>query len=186
MKKIGYLRVSTDEQKVDRQIDGLRSLCDELHLEKLSAVSRKRPVYDRVKACLERGDMLVVWDLDRAYRSARDALNELNALTAHGVNFTIANMRVDTTTPEGYWIYTMLSANGELERKTLSRRTKEGLAAARRRGKRLGRPRKLSDCQIADARTRLQAKESTIMGLAKEYKVGRWTLSRALKRAGQQ
>jgi len=181
MRKIGYLRVSTEEQRPDRQIEGLKALCDELHVETLSAVSQNRPVYEAVKSRLAPGDALVVWDLDRAYRSARDALDELHGLHQRGVNFSIANLHVDTTTPEGYWVYTIMSANAELERRTLSRRTKEGLAAARLRGKVLGRPRKLTEGQISEARRRLAARESTIVALAREYKVGRWTLSRALK-----
>ena len=111
MRRIGYLRVSTEEQRPDRQIEGLKALCDELHIETLSAVSRKRPVYDRIKKRLESGDELVIWDLDRAYRSARDALNELDALQRRGVNFVIANFKLDTTTPEGYYVYTIISAN---------------------------------------------------------------------------
>lgn len=181
MRRIGYLRVSTEEQRPDRQIEGLKALCDELHVETLSEISRNRPVYETVKSRLMPGDMLVVLDLDRAYRSARDALDELHGLHERGVNFSIANLHVDTTTPEGYWVYTVMSANAELERRTLSRRTKEGLAAARLRGKRLGRPRKLTPRQVEDARRRLQARESTIAALAREYKVGRWTLARALK-----
>lgn len=180
MRKIGYLRVSTEEQKPDRQIEGLKDLCDELHVEKLSAVSRKRPVYDAVKARLRAGDKLVVWDLDRAYRSALDALRELDALRRRGVDFVIANLRLDTTTAEGYYVYTIMSANSELERRILSRRTREGLAAARLQGKRLGRPRKLSAAQIANARQRVDAQASTITAMAKELKVGRSTLSRAL------
>lgn len=182
MRKIGYLRVSTDEQRPDRQIEGLRPLCDELHIETLSAVSKKRPIYEKVKTLLEPGDTLVVLDLDRAYRSTIDALSELNILQKRGVNFTIANLHVDTTTPEGYWVYTVMSANAELERRTLSRRTKEGLAAARLRGKILGRPRKLTTSQVEDARKRLLLQNCTIMSLASEFKVKRWTLSRALKR----
>ena len=75
MRKIGYLRVSTGEQLLDRQIDTLRPLCDELYVETLSAVARKRPLYNRAIRKLRRGDALIVLDTDRAYRSARDALN---------------------------------------------------------------------------------------------------------------
>ncbi len=136
--------------------------------------------YERVKGRLEAGAELVIWDLDRAYRSARDALNELDALQRRGVNFVIANFNLDTTTPEGYYVYTIMSANGELERRMLSRRTKEGLAAARLRGQTLGRPRKLTQSQIENARRRLQSRESTVTAMAHEYDVARSTLSRAL------
>lgn len=184
MRRIGYLRVSTEEQRPDRQIEGLTTLCDEIHIETLSAVSKSRPVYEGIKARLEPGDMLIVWDLDRAYRSAAEALSEINIFNQRGIGFRIANFGFDTTTAEGYLLLTILSGMSEFERRILSRRTKEGLAAARRRGKVLGRPKKLNARQVADARVRLQAREITITALAREYKVGRWTLTRALKDAG--
>ncbi len=184
MRKIGYLRVSTEEQRPDRQIDGLSSICDELHVETLSAISKTRPVYAEVIKRLEPGDVLAVWDLDRAYRSAADALNEINALSARGVGFQIVNFPLDTSTPEGYLLLTILSGMSEFERRLLSRRTKEGLAAARLRGKTLGRPRKLSPCQLAEAQRRLKNRETSLRALAQELNVGRWTLSRALKRDG--
>lgn len=183
MKKIGYLRVSTDEQRPDRQIDGLNQLCDEIHVETLSAVSKNRPVYKRVLRRLRRGDALIVWDLDRAYRSAADALTEINALQKRGIGFRIANFPLDTTTEEGYLLFTILSGMSEFERRMLARRTREGLAAARARGKVLGRPRKLSVVQIEDARRRLQSKEITASALAMELGVGRSTLDRSLRRS---
>lgn len=182
MKKIAYLRVSTPDQCVDRQIDGLKGLCDELHVERLSAVSRRRPVYEAVVGSLQSGDMLVIWDLDRAYRSARDALNELDALERRGVNFMIANLKLDTSTPEGYLIYTIMSGLAEFERRTLSRRTKEGLAAARQRGKRLGRPPKLSEVQLCLAARRIGCGGESYSSVAHDLGVNGWTLSRALRR----
>lgn len=101
MRKIAYLRVSTAEQRPDRQIDGLKGLCDELHIETISAVSRRRPVYEVVLARLNSGDMLVVWDLDRAFRSVVDALTEVERLRARGVDLYIANLSIDTSTPTG-------------------------------------------------------------------------------------
>jgi DNA invertase Pin-like site-specific DNA recombinase len=182
MRRIGYLRVSTEEQRPDRQIDGLEAICDELHVETLSAVSKRRPVYERVLKRLQSGDVMVVWDLDRAYRSAADALNEINALSGRGVGFRIANFPLDTSTPEGYLLLTILSGMSEFERRILARRTREGLAAARARGQVLGRPRKLSERQVRDACRRLDAHEITATDLAKEYKVGRSTLDRAVRR----
>lgn len=84
-------------------------------------------------------------------RSAKDALNELNTLQKRGINFLITKLNIDTTTTEGHFV--------EFERRTLSRRTKEGLAATRLRGVRLGRPPKLSDAQPADARRRIAGEE---------------------------
>lgn len=179
------MRVSTEEQRPDRQIDGLRAECDEFHVETLSAVSKRRPVYQAIIESLRPGDMLVVWDLDRAYRSARDALNEFNALDQRGVLFRVVNFPIDARTAEGYYCFTVMSANNELERRILSRRTKEGLAAARARGKVLGRPPKLSDGQIAEARLRIERDAITKTALAKELKVGRWTLTKALRDKAQ-
>lgn len=181
MRTIGYLRVSTAEQRPDRQIDGLKMICDELHIEKLSAVSPHRPVYERVISSLRRGDMLVVWDLDRAFRSVIDALSEAEKLRARGVHFRIANLSIDTSTPAGIFVYTMMSALAEFERRMLSQRTKEGLAAARQRGKRLGRPPKLTPEQLSDARMRVCAGE-TMRSVAEDFHVAPWTLSRALRR----
>ena len=182
MRKIAYLRVSTPDQSVDRQIDGLKEISDELHIETLSAVSQRRPVYERVIAALAPGDMLVIWDLDRAYRSAKDALTELDALRERGIEFHIANFQLDTRTPTGRFIYTVMSGLAEFERGILSQRTKEGIAAARARGARPGRPPSLSDQQLSDARSRLLAGE-TYADVARDYGVKGWTLSRALKRS---
>lgn len=182
MKKVAYLRVSTAEQRPDRQIDGLKASCDELHLETLSACSKRRPVYDRVVGLLEPGDMLVVWDLDRAFRSVIDALTEAEKLRQRGVHFQIANLSIDTTTPAGIFVYTMMSALAEFERRTLSQRTKEGLQAARRRGKTIGRPPVLTDEQLSQARHRVEVGGRSTSSVARELGIQRWTLSRSLKR----
>lgn len=184
MKKIAYVRVSTPEQRHDRQIEGLKAFCDELHVETLSACSAKRPVYDQVVGRLEPGDMLVVWDLDRAFRSVVDALTEAEKLRARGVHFRIANLNIDTSTPAGIFVYTMMSALAEFERRTLSQRTKEGLAAARQRGARIGRPPKMTVRQLREARARIE-KDEPIAAIAADYGVAAWTLARALKRAAQ-
>ena len=185
MKKIAYLRVSTGEQRPDRQIDGLKDSCDELHIEILSACSAKRPVFDRVMMRLQSGDMLVVWDLDRAFRSVIDALTEAEKLRQRGVHFRIANLSIDTSTPAGI-VYTMVSALAEFERRTLSQRTKEGLQAARRRGKRIGRPPALSEPQLRYAQAQLATGAKSQAAVALELGIPRWTLSRSLKRKSVQ
>lgn len=182
MKKIAYVRVSTPDQRHDRQVEGLKSLCDELHVETLSACAARRPVYDQVLERLSPGDMLVVWDLDRAFRSVVDALTEAEKLRARGVHFQIANLSIDTSTPAGIFVYTMLSALAEFERRTLSQRPKEGMAAARLNGARLGRPPRLTDRQVRKARSRIARENLSVSVVADELGVPRWTLARSLKR----
>lgn len=180
--KIGYLRVSTEEQKPDRQIDALKPVCDELHIEKLSAVAKKRPVYERIVGSMQSGDIFVIWDLDRAFRSAKDALNELDKLRERGVEIQIASLAIDTSTPHGMLIYTFISGLAEFERRLLSERTKQGLAAARRRGKRLGPPTKLTGRQIRAAKRKIDAKEATVAEMAALYGVHPSTITRSIRR----
>lgn len=180
--KIGYLRVSTEEQKPDRQVDALEPICDELHIEKLSAVAKKRPVYEAVVANMNAGDIFVIWDLDRAYRSAKDALVQLDLLRERGIEIQIASLHVDTATPHGKLIYTIIGALAEFERDLLSQRTKEGLAAAKRRGQRLGPPRKVSDRQLLAAKQKIDAGEATVTEIAALHDVHPWTIYRGLKR----
>ncbi|MGE0269596.1 MAG: recombinase family protein [Candidatus Omnitrophota bacterium] len=180
--KIGYLRVSTDEQRPDRQIDGLRAFCDETHIEKISAATRNRPVYERVIARLEAEDTFVVWDLDRAFRSTIDALLEMEKLHARGVNFQIVNFNINTATNEGELAYTIIAAFAQFERKNLIKRTKEGMAAARRRGKHVGRPYKLRPEQIVRAYHDISNRKTTITARAAKLGCARDTLSRAFLR----
>ena len=175
------MRVSTQEQRPARQIDGLKGLCDSLHLETLSAMAPNRPVYEAVVEGLKAGDTLVVWDLDRAFRSVVDALTQAERLRHRGIEFEIVNLQIDTTTPAGMFVYTIMSAFAEFERRMLIQRTKEGLDAARRRGTRLGRPPKLDVSQVQEAARRIAALE-TVSRIAREFGVAPWTLTRALRR----
>ena len=180
--KIGYLRVSLDHQKEDRQEDGLRALCDELYVEKISAACKIRPVYRQVVETLQPGDTLVVWDLDRAFRSTVDALLEAEKLRQRGIEFQIVNLNVDTATPSGELIYTVMAAFAQFERQNLIKRTREGMEAAKRRGKHIGRPYKLKAKDVALAHAEIMAGRSTIRGMARELGCSRGTLSHALER----
>lgn len=181
-RRVGYLRCSRNDQNEDRQIDGLLPHCDEMHVEFVSAASRSRPVFDRIVTGLRAGDTLVVWDIDRAFRSSFDALDVERSLRARGVTFQIVKVAMDTATAEGEFVFTMLSALAQFERRLLSRRTKEGLAAARRRGVRLGRPPKMTSAQICEARRRIIDNREPLSKVAADYGVTPWTLSRSLKR----
>jgi len=180
--KIGYLRVSTDEQSPDRQMDGLECICDQVFLEKLSAVSQKRPVFETVINQLQSGDTLVVWDLDRAFRPTVDALLEVEKLRKRGIEFQIVTLNVDTATPDGELIYTVMAAFAQFERKNLIKRTKEGMAAAKRRGKHIGRPYKLSSAQVINAHAEILSGRETFTGMALKLCCSRDTLTKSFRR----
>lgn len=181
-KRYGYLRVSTSDQSHDRQTDGLLALCDELHVETASAVGQKRPVYQALRRRLKAGDTLIVWSHDRAFRSIVDAVLEAERFLKKGIAFHIVNLHIDTATPEGMLIYQLVGAVAEYERKVLIKRTREGLASARRRGVRLGRPPKLTMEQLKDARQRLTDPLVTVKSVATDLDVKPWSLTRALRR----
>ncbi|MEL7281867.1 MAG: recombinase family protein [Pseudomonadota bacterium] len=180
--RIGYLRVSTDEQRPDRQVDALKPLCDELFVEKLSAVAEKRPVFEYVLEKLKPKDTLVVWDLDRAFRTTIEALTHIELLRARDITFEIVSLKVNTAEPAGEFAYSVMAAASQLERRLISKRTKEGLAAARKRGAVLGRPKKLGSRDVLQALEKLDAGNHTVAEIAALLGVHARTLSRAINR----
>jgi len=183
MGKLGYIRTSTDKQLTDRQVNQLQAFCNQVFIEDgVSAVRKQRPVYHQVMKTLQKGDVFVVCSLDRAFRSSLDALAELEKLHQRGIQFLSLSQNFDTTTPDGKFLYTLAAALATWEREILSQRTKEGLEAARRRGKKLGRPRKLNEAQIAEARRVLEADfYSSLAELAQSFRVHERTLLRGLE-----
>ena len=182
--KIGYLHVSTEDQNEDRQTDGLVALCDEMHVEKLSAVAQCRPIFEAVLAKLKKGDTLVVWSLDRAFRSTVEAIQQAEDLRKREIEFQIVNLGADTSSADGMLIFTVIAAMAEHERKRLSERTKQGLEAARKRGVKLGPKRKMTDRQVRNAAEKLKAGSISVASLAKGYGVHPWTLRRNINALG--
>lgn len=180
-KRIGYLRVSTDDQSTDRQRDGLQTHCDELHIEHgVSATAKSRPVFEKVLSEVGQGDTLVVWDLDRAFRSTIDAIMVADSLRERGAHFHIVNLSVDTSTPAGMLVYTVMAAQAQFERANLAQRTKEGLAAAKKRGKQLGRPKALSRQQLIEAR-KMKERGENLASIAALFNVSKRTLGTHLR-----
>ena len=143
--RYGYIRTSTGKQLCDRQKMALEAECDRIFIEAGVSAGKRRPVYEELVAQLKSGDVLVVSSFDRAFRSVIDALTELEKLKAKGVQFVSITQHFDTRTEEGEFLYTVAIALARWERRILSRRTKEGLRAARARGVKLGRPKKVAN-----------------------------------------
>lgn len=187
--RIGYARVSTEEQNLSLQIDALTAAgCERIYSDEgVSAVARDRPEFAAALAAAQPGDTLVIWKMDRAFRSLLNALQVLEELEARGINFHSLTDAIDTGTPMGRFVYQIRNAFAELERALIIERTKAGMEAARRRGARIGRPPKLTQAQIEEARAELAAGRMTVTTLARRFGVAPRTLSRALDRkaAGQ-
>lgn len=179
--KIGYARVSTDDQNLALQLDALRKAgCDEVFEDQgVSGASTKRPGLSMALGALAEGDTLVVWRIDRLGRSTIDLLNTLDHLRSRTIGFLSIMDGIDTSTPAGRMGYTMIGSMAEFERSINAERTKAGLDAARRRGKRLGRPQKLPPGMIDYARKRIADGEGKAI-VAADMGVGVSTLRRLL------
>lgn len=138
--KIGYARVSTTDQNLDRQLDVLKEQgCEPIYQEKMTGTKADRPEFQRVLSALREGDTLVVESFSRLSRSTKDLLEIAEKLTQMGVNLISLKEQLDTTTATGKMMLTMLSALSQFERDIIAERTKEGLKAARARGRKGGR-----------------------------------------------
>ncbi|MDX2264343.1 MAG: recombinase family protein [Hyphomicrobiales bacterium] len=186
---IGYMRVSTDG---DRQTTGLQrdaliaAGVDERHLFEDRA-SGAREDRAGLKDCLEflkPGDALIVWKLDRLGRSLPHLLNIVTALRDRRVGFRSLTENMDTTTPQGELLFSIFGALAQFERALTVERVKAGLEAARRRGKRGGRPYALNAETIDQIVLALKAGASKA-AVCRTFKIARTTLLETLKRVGR-
>lgn len=179
--KIGYARVSTDDQNLDLQLHALTAAgCETVFEDRLSGASLARPGLSNALVALAPGDVLAVWRLDRLGRSLGDLIQLLDTIGRAGAGFQSLSDAIDTTTAGGRLVFHLLGAMAEFERGLISERTKAGLGAARKRGRVLGRPRKLSPHQIAHARELIEAGTETRGAVAALFNVDSKTLRRAL------
>jgi DNA invertase Pin-like site-specific DNA recombinase len=144
--KIGYARVSTQEQNLDLQLQALkRAGCKRIFREKVSGASRQRPEFLRMLDQVREGDTVVVWRLDRLARSTRDLLETMETIREAGARFqSLSEPWADTTTHAGKMIMTVFAGIAEFERDLIRERTAAGRKAAKSRGVRFGRPPKLN------------------------------------------
>lgn len=145
--KIGYARVSTDDQNFDMQRDALQA-DGRVHVFEDTASgirSNRKGLTAALDACAA-GDVLMVWKLDRLGRSLLDLVGLVETLKARGIGLKVltgAGASIDTTKPEGRLFFAMFAAMAEFERELIRERTRAGMKAAKRRGRHVGRPRKL-------------------------------------------
>lgn len=140
--KIGYARVSTLEQNLDRQIDQLeKEGCERIYSEKISGTKNNRPELHRMLDALRAGDTVIVSELTRLSRSQKFLIELVDKFSQTGVNIkSLKEIWLDTTTPHGRLIFSMFAGLSQFERDSTHLRTLEGLAAARARGRKGGRP----------------------------------------------
>jgi DNA invertase Pin-like site-specific DNA recombinase len=185
---VGYMRISTAEgrQSTDLQRDALlavgvdaRNLYDDV----ASGAKVDRPGLARCLEYLTKGDVLVVWKLDRLGRSLPHLVTLLEELKGRGVQFHSLTEGMDTTTPSGELLFNMVASLAQFERALIRERVNAGLASARRRGRVGGRPRAISDekmeliaSALADGRSKAE--------VARAFEVSRATLHRELARRG--
>jgi DNA invertase Pin-like site-specific DNA recombinase len=179
----GYARVSTDEQDTAAQMTALKATgCERIFREKVSGGRWDRLELYRLLDQLRKGDVLVVWKLDRLSRSLRDVLTIMERLDEAGAGFRSLTEAIDTTTPAGRIMMQMVGAFAEFERAMLRERTKAGLDDAREEGRIGGRLPKLSPQQQAEIRKMVTKGDKTVADAARLFKIHPATVSRLLAR----
>lgn len=182
---LGYARVSTGDQNPDAQRDALTRVgVDPAHLyvDHTSGAKSSRPQWDAAYKALREGDVLVATRLDRVGRSTTHLVGLLDELGARGVAFRFLEQGIDTTTSEGRLMYRMLAAIAEFQRDLITSNTREGLAAARARGRTGGRKAKLSAQQAELARSMYDEtdddgrRKHTVAEIAAIFNVSRTTI----------
>ena len=150
---IGYARVSTEDHNLDGQLDALKVAgAEKIFADKITGTARCRPELDRLLDQLRQGDVITVTKYDRLGRSLRDLLDIVDTIQAHGAGFRSLAEDIDTTTPAGRLVFHVFASIAQFERERISERTKEGLEAARKRGRVGGRPPALSAAQKTEVR----------------------------------
>jgi DNA invertase Pin-like site-specific DNA recombinase len=179
--RIGYARISTDDQSLNLQLDALRAAgCTRIYRDRVSGKSRNRPGLTRALTAIHEGDGIVVWRLDRLGRNFRDLVEIAEELRVRGSHLVSLSEGIDTSSHVGEVVYRVLCVFADFERRVIVERTVAGLAAAKRRGVRLGRKRKLGDEQVKEAR-RMMAVGMKAETVAAQLGVGRSTLYRYLR-----
>ena len=175
--RIGYARVSTDDQHLDLQRDALQQAgCSVIYEDAASGKSAARPELEQCRKALRAGDTLVVWRLDRLGRSLHDLVQIVAELEQRGVHFESLTEKIETGSASGKLQFHVFAALAEFERGLIRERTQAGLAAARARGRAGGRKPKLDDKQVREIRRLMTDPTIPVSQIAKSYKVSRTTI----------
>lgn len=179
--RIGYARVSTEDQTLDLQRDALKQAkCREIYEEQASGKNTGRPQLEACLKSLREGDTLVVWRLDRLGRNLADLVRLITDLEQRKINFASLTEQIETGTPAGKLIFHVFAALAEFERNLIRERTVAGLKAARARGRNGGRPSKLSHKEIKTIRALLKTADIPVAEIAARFGVARSTLYRTV------
>ena len=177
---IGYARVSTNDQNLDAQTDALQAASAErIFADKVSGSKRDRPELGKLLDQLRPGDVVVVAKYDRLARSLRDLLDLVEAIKDRGAGFRSLAEDIDTTTPAGRLVFHVFASIAQFERARIAERTKEGLQAAKARGRVGGRPPALTAAQKAEVRRMRDEEQRAISEIARLFKVSERTVRRA-------
>jgi DNA invertase Pin-like site-specific DNA recombinase len=175
--KIGYARVSKHEQNLDLQRDALKAAgCVKIIEDTASGGKVQRDGLDRVREQLRKGDVLAVWRLDRLGRSLKHLIELMAELEGQGIGFQSTTEAIDTTTPGGKLVFHIFAALAEFERNLIRERTQAGLEAARARGRKGGRRKKLGDKQRDLAVDLYRQKKQTVGEICQAVGISRPTL----------
>jgi DNA invertase Pin-like site-specific DNA recombinase len=184
---LGYARVSTLEQDEALQHDALTAAgCQRIFVDKASGKLEHRPALDAMLEQLRPGDSVTVWRLDRLGRSLRHLIDVVADLERRDVTFRSLTEAIDTSTPVGRMTFHLFGSLAEFERDLIRERTMAGLAAARARGRRGGRPTVMTTEKIAVAKAMYASREHDVATIARVVGVSRASVYRALADPGRQ
>ena len=178
---VGYARVSTSEQHLDLQQDALQKAgCEQIFTDTASGALIERHGLAGALDLLRPGDTLVVWKLDRLGRSLRHLIETVNALAGRQIGFRTLQEAIDTTTSGGKLVFHVFGALAEFERDLVRDRTQAGLAAARARGHKGGRPRIMDERKIALAESLHRDQRHSPREICATLRISKTTLYRYL------
>lgn len=179
--KFGYARVSTEQQNLARQLDMLSQYgVDYIFNEKMMGTKRDRPELNKLLDRMMEGDTVVIESLSRLGRSTKDLIELVELFRERGVHLVSLKEQIDTSTPAGKLLFTLMSAVAQFERDVIAERTKEGLDAARARGRIGGRPR-INAQKVKQAVKLYHTKQYTVREIEELTGVKKATLYRNLK-----